>query len=377
MRRESRRLSFGYGFLACLVAAIGILFLSVISKAYAAGPSDERLITIHDRGTERGLITKADTLRDVFKEAHIRLDTNDRVEPGLDEKLAGNNYQVNVYRARPVIIVDGHVQQLVMSAFQTPEQIAKQAGIRLHDEDTATLDLSTNLVRDGASLRVLIDRATPVRLTLYGETETVYTQATDVEGFLTEKTIELGPKDDMSAKPATAITAGMKLSIWRNGKQTVTRHESIPFDVEQIQDTDHEVGYKKVNTPGKKGKKLVTYQIEMRNGKEVSRKVIQTVVLKRASKQVEIIGAKPSFSGSFGAALAKLRSCEGGYGSWNPAGPYYGAYQFDRGTWSSVSNAPYGNATPAQQDAAAHALYLVRGWSPWPVCGADLPDIYR
>jgi hypothetical protein len=109
----------------------------------------------------------------------------------------------------------------------------------------------------------------------------------------------------------------------------------------------------------------------------VSRKEIQSVVITKPKKQVEIVGTKPSFSGDFAAALAKLRSCEGGYTSWNPAG-YYGAYQFDRQTWGTVADpAKYGNATPAEQDAAAHQLYLRRGWTPWPTCGAVLPDIYR
>ena len=363
---------------SCFVLSLIASTLGITSLAYAAEPTaGQRLITIHDRGLEKSLISSRDTLREIFSEHHILLDPNDVVEPGLDEELPGNNYQVNVYRAKPITVVDGMSRIRVMSAHQTPKEIAKDAGVTLHDEDDTTMALPQNVVQDGMSLEMVIDRATPIKLVLYGKRDTVYTQTTNVEDFLKEKKIVLGKKDTLSVKPSAAIKDGMKIEIWRNGKQTITKKETIPFEVEQIQDTERKVGYKKVKTPGVNGKKKVTYEIVMKNGKQVRRKVIQTVVITEPKKQVEIVGAKPSFGGDFAAALAKLRSCEGGYTSWNPAGPYYGAYQFDQGTWSSVSSAKYGDATPAEQDAAARKLYERRGWSPWPVCGASLPDTYR
>jgi uncharacterized protein YabE (DUF348 family) len=274
-----------------LSVLLGVVGAIMMPKAHAVG-SGERLIMIHDRDTEQGVITKSATLREVFKQAGIRLDKNDRVEPGLDEPLVANHYQVNVYRARPVVIVDGPVKQLVMSAYQTPKQIAKHAGIELHDEDQANVDISNDFITDGASLRMDIDRALPVQLTLYGKAETVYTQATTVTEFLKEKNISLGKDDDMSLGQQTVVTANMSLSIWRNGKQTMTQEEDVPFETEKIQDANRDVGFKQVDTPGVNGKKMVTYEIIMQNGAEVSRIAIQTVVTKQPVKQVETVGAK-------------------------------------------------------------------------------------
>ena len=280
-------------YVLALFAAIAFGIFAAISmpKAYAAGEG-EKLIMIHDRDQEQGVITRAGTLRDAFEDAGIKLDDNDRVEPGLDEPLVANQYQVNIYRARPVVIVDGPVRQLVMSAYQTPKQIAKHAGIELRDEDTAAVDVSNNFVGDGASIRMNVDRATPIQLTLYGKTETVYTQTETVSDFLEEKNITLGKDDDMSNKAESSITANMQLSIWRNGKQTMTQEENVPFDTEKIQDANRDLGFKQVDTPGVNGKKMVTYEIIMQNGVEVSRVAIQTVVTKQPAKQVETVGAK-------------------------------------------------------------------------------------
>ena len=66
-------------------------------------------------------------------------------------------------------------------------------------------------------------------------------------------------------------------------------------------------------------------------------------------------------------AWASLRQCEssGDY-SINTGNGYFGAYQFDQGTWNSVggSGSP-ADASPAEQDYRALYLYRMRGWEPW------------
>jgi hypothetical protein len=69
----------------------------------------------------------------------------------------------------------------------------------------------------------------------------------------------------------------------------------------------------------------------------------------------------------------KLRMCEsGGNYSINTGNGFYGAYQFDAGTWHGLgySGLP-SDAPPALQDQAAYKLYDSRGWSPWPSCSVS------
>lgn len=362
---------------ALLVLIFSVVFMSRAQAASAVMRNGERLITIHENGQERGILTHASTLRQAFQESHIEIDPRDKVEPGLDETLIASNYEVNVYRARPVIIADGAIRQKIMTPHQTAKQIAKDAGITLQDEDIATISANTNMVSEGAGVQMTIKRATAFTFLFYGTKTASYTQAKTVADMLKQKNITLGKDDTLSVPLNAKIQSGMTVELWRNGVQTATIEEEIAFETEKIQDADQPVGYHKVKTPGVPGKKTVTYEIEMKNGKEVARKEIQSVVTKESTKQIETVGVKPTFTGDFAAALAKLRSCEGGYNSWNPAGPYYGAYQFNESTWKSVTSAPYGSATPAEQDQAAYQLYLRRGWRPWPNCGRGLPDTYR
>lgn len=383
------RSSHRYRFLFAVLSVLALLSVITFNNYRASADSatvttDEHIITLHDDGTNKGFITKKSTLREALAEQHIRVDEKDLIEPGIDSKLVANSYQVNIYRARPVSIHDGLVQTKVITAHRTARQIAKVAGIPLHDQDIAKLSPAADPLNDGAAEVMTIQRATGFTFEFYGKTEQAYTQAKTIGDMLKEKHITIGPKDVVVPDASTAISTGMTIRLWRNGIQTVTQDEDVAFKVRQIKDTDQDVGYKKITSAGEKGRRTVTYEIKMQNGIEVSRKEVNSVIVKQSVEQVEIIGAKLGFSKAFQDALAVLRSCEGGYKSINnrasnPANWYYGAYQFNDSTWNGFSGyAHASDAPPEVQDQAAYNLYLRRGWSPWPVCGAQrLQDIYR
>jgi len=251
----------------------------------------------------------------------------------------------------------------------------------LQDEDTTEINANTNILTEGSGVKLTIDRAAPFTLVLYGKQTQDFTQAKTVGEMLTEKKITLAAEDTLSVASSTPITSGMIVELWRNGKQTQTVEEAIPFETEKVQDSAREVGYKEVKTTGENGKKTVTYEIVMKNGKEEGRQIIQSVETQQAIKQVEIAGTKMtnSFNGSFAEALARLQSCEGSYTS-NTGNGYYGAYQFDKQTWGGYGGyAVASDAPPAVQDEKAWLTYQRRGWQPWPSCSKKmgLQDIYR
>jgi len=364
-----------------VVSILGVTYASHVDASSQRPTNGDRLITVHDQGEEKSFLTRAQTLRRALESAQIPVDSNDLVEPGLDSELVASNYEVNIYRARPVTIVDGTARKRVMSPYRTAKQVVEHADMALQDEDKTEFAVNADLVGDGSGVQLTIDRATQFKLKLYGKVTTAYTQGATVEEMLKEKDINLGPQDTLAVAKEKPITAGMLVEIWRNGKQTFTQEEAIAPPVREIQDADQEVGYKKIQDAGTPGKKTVTYEIVMKNGKEVSRKVIQSVVLKKPEERVEVVGTKLSntFNGSFAEALARLRSCEGSYTS-NTGNGYYGAYQFDVSTWGGYGGYPVASdAPPNVQDEKAWETYQRRGWQPWPSCSVSqgLQDIYR
>lgn len=284
-----------------------ISFLSIISMTFAvhtayastddASRTGKRVLTIYDDGIERGILTESSTLRDAFDHADIDIGEYDITEPGLDDELTSAAYDVNIYRARPVAVHDGGIVKKIMTPYRSATKIAEQAGIKLHDEDRVSLESSDDVVRDGAVERLVVERATGFTFVFYGQKSEAYTQAATVGEMLAEKAIALGDADKISVDLDEPIRAGMRIDLWREGKQTVTHKETIEHGVRQIQDADQLVGYRKVKTPGEDGEKIVTYVVVVENGKEVSRKAIKTVVTKKSIEQVEVVGAK--YKGSY------------------------------------------------------------------------------
>ncbi len=385
------RTSHHYRFLFSALAAL--VFFAVIGfsshYAFAAGddkPTNGRIITLHDHGVDKGFITKKATLREALAEQKIYIDKLDRTEPGLDEKLAANSYQVNVYRARQVIVRDGDKETKVITSYRTPKQIAAQAKIALYDEDEVKLAPSSDPIADGVAEVMTISRSTAFTFNFYGKEQTARTMARTVGDMLKEKGIKMEPVDGISVPLDTPITAGMAVKLWRNGVQTITQEEEVKFETKKIEDADQLVDYKKVTTPGENGKRTATYEINMQNGVEVSRKEINSVTTKRPTEQVEIVGTKrppvagpaeiiakinaaSAAKGIDGNRVAAIAKCESGFNPYADSGYYKGLFQHDPNFWASRA-AKYGFAGASIYDVDAQigvstSMMAGGGWSHW------------
>ena len=277
-----------------------LLFAALAGRAHAdeqAQKESGTLLTIHDRGVDQVIITRAHTVGDALKDADISLAEQDAVEPALDQELVADEYSVNIYRARPVVVVDGGIRQKVMTAYQTAEQITDQVGITLYPEDKTEISRSQDILADGASLTLHITRAKVFSFVLYGQGTEVRTQGKTVADMLKEKGITLGADDRVSPDVSSPLTAGITVTVWREGKQTVTVDEAVPFGVDQEQDADRLIGYKEVRTAGQEGTATVTYEIEIRDGVEVARTKIASLTKTEPITQVEVVGIKNSGNG--------------------------------------------------------------------------------
>ena len=211
MDRNIASISHQYRFLFSALAAL-VLFVAIIftgQYAFAAGEdkvTNDRIITLHDRGVDKGFITKKATLREALAEQKIYIDRLDRTEPGLDEKLVANSYQVNVYRARQVIVRDGDKETKVITSYRTPKQIAAHAKIALFDEDRVKLAPSSDPIADGVAEVMSITRSTPLTFNFYGKEQTARTMARTVGDMLKEKGIKMESVDGISPAVDTPIT---------------------------------------------------------------------------------------------------------------------------------------------------------------------------
>ncbi len=280
------------GFVLLILAVFGVFANSV----FADNPSSvngQRLVTIHDQGSSVTIVTRSSTVAEALSQADIVVGKQDIVEPAMTDKLVAKAYHINVFRARPVIVVLGDKQSKVMTAEQSPRQIAEAAGFKFYDEDKARFErVDSVLSSDGIGIKMIIEPATAFNLTLFGSHSEVRTQGRTVGEMLDEKDIKLSEDDKVSPDTKHALTAGLEVKVWREGVQTVTVDEVVAKPIEEVKDRDHEKGWREVKIVGKDGQRRVTYEIVIQDGVEVSRKEIASVVTVAPVKQVVVVGVK-------------------------------------------------------------------------------------
>ena len=138
----------------------------------------------------------------------------------------------------------------------------------------------------------------------------------------------------------------MTITVTRVTRRPTTTKTVLKYDTIEKQDADAAVGSRKVTTEGVTGLQQVTYVETYVERQAHQPKVAKVTVLKQPVDEVVVVGPEPppaqpagceDFPTTGGLNWCGLARCESGLNpnAYNPAGPYYGLYQFDQGTWQS------------------------------------------
>lgn len=249
-------------------------------------PDNLVVIVSHD-GIQQTVPSKEPTVGDLLKKLNLQLNRGDVVEPAADTSIKQDNFRINIYRAVPVEIIENGHKSFTFSAATTARSIAKQQGVTVYPEDAVSVDPVQDFVRDGSiGQEVIVDPATPVNLNLYGTPVATRTQARTVAELIKEKNIHLAKDDQVTPALTSPITPGQQIFVTRNGTKIESVTQNIPMPVQVIQDSSLAYGTSAVRQAGSAGQEIITYQINLQNGQEVSRTAIQTVVTQQPVTQI-------------------------------------------------------------------------------------------
>jgi uncharacterized protein YabE (DUF348 family) len=270
------------------------LFTSVVFAETASVElsTEEHYVTIFDNTQKTIIKTNAKTVSEALERAKINIDAFDTVEPSPEEEILSESFTVNIYRAVPVIINDNGKRIKAMSAAKSPRDVVKSAGVTLYDEDLVEIVASDAFLETGVPVEHQIIRAAVVNFTFYGRQFEARTHQTTIGALLKERDITISEDDWLSLSPEAKIENGMNLEIARQGKTTEEVEEEIAFKENITYDYDRDKGYREVKTEGEKGRKTVIYEVELKNGVEVSRTKISEAIIKEPVPAAVILGAK-------------------------------------------------------------------------------------
>lgn len=312
------------------------------------GASDARIVNIFADGDQRTVTTRAQTVGDLLKRLNVPLLPEDIVEPTKDTVILEDNTQVNIYRARPVEVIDGDRIITLFTAQRAPRLVAAEAGLQLVNEDEATFErVEATVLESAASEQLVIDRSVEVKLNVYGAIKSIRTTAGNIGELLAKEGVAVAEGETVEPALSAAVAPNLLISVNKPGIKTVAVSEAIPYGVEAKDDSELEAGKKRLDQTGVDGERAVIYEITEENGVEIGRKEIQQVVIRQPVNEVTARGTKiiaPSFSPSVTVsgdkaslmAAAGISASDFGYvdyvvsheSGWKPgaANSYSGAY---------------------------------------------------
>ena len=315
VKRLSRHPAFAipmltFSFIALLTL---VIFLVFNGGSPRLNSTDTHIVIITHDHKEQIVPTRARTVGDVLKRFDIKLNEGDVVEPDVTTEIVSDNFRVNVYRAVPVTIVDNGRKTFTYSAASTPRSIVKQAGISVFPEDTLTLVPTDNFLTEASiGERVVIDRATPVNVNIYGTPVVMRTHAKTVTELLTERGLKQEASDNVQPGRNAPITANMQIYLLRKGQKVVTETATLPMPVQIIEDNNLTFGTIALRQQGSDGQKVITYLIETKDGVE-SRKVLQEIVTVQPVAQITARGKAVQIPSDKQAVMAAAGIAPGDY----------------------------------------------------------------
>ncbi len=131
-----------------------LLLLSNTRKTYAEDNSDKTavpisFITINESGNSVTVKSDARTVEEVLSRLKIKYSEHDLIEPKISSVIDSDNFQINIRRARPIMISSGLNRKYFMTAKYDLEAIVEDAGFTLDDGDEVIRKPLANVLEAG------------------------------------------------------------------------------------------------------------------------------------------------------------------------------------------------------------------------------------
>lgn len=229
-------------FLFISIAIIGFIFAPKTFAENEEGAeepeytsiSSEHFVTIYDDGAKKTVHTEAKTVGEVLERLNISLAPTDTISPTQDVEIDADNFYINIFRSRPILILDGATSKLANVSSYDPKTAIESAGFTIFDDDKIELISATSFLESG-------------------------------------------------------ITSAYK--IIRGNGGTVTREEDIPYETKTIKDYDIPIGTEEVRQIGELGKLKRVFHVKTINGEEAIETLVSEEIVRAPVERIVAVGA--------------------------------------------------------------------------------------
>ena len=336
--------------------------------------------------------TYAGTVGEVLEELDVEVEPADEVSPAKDTELS-SGLEIEIARAVEVdVVVDGELVETVHEPVVSVAGALEAADLDTVREDGAEITPAwTAPVEDGDVVEVALP--TEVALTVDDETHELHTHVGTVEELLLDEAVDLGDDDVVSPGLDEELADELEVVVERVDFDEVVEEVVLEHDEERRETDELDEGTTRVEQEGADGLRHDTYRVELVDGEEVDRELLDREVVEEPEDRIVLVGTRApepepepsssssSSSSSGGGSVSgdvwdRLAQCEAG-GNWSHSGgTFHGGLQFHPDTWNRHKPSGYPQyayqASRSQQIAVAERVLASQGWAAWPACSSRL-----
>lgn len=189
-----------------------------------------------------------------------------------------------VFAQTSYIITDGDRVTVHRSYSSDPYEVLTEAGIELEEEDTYETGYA-----DGMN-QITVRRMQMVTVINRGAQSVIGTYGETTGSLLARMGITPGTGDTLSCSSETQTYDGMTIELVHTEKRIEEEDTTVPYPVNYYEDPDLEPDAEIVLVAGQNGLTHVKSEVTYRNGKEVSRVIVQETVQTKPVTQLVIRG---------------------------------------------------------------------------------------
>ncbi len=273
--------------LVVLIASAIVFFALLGSLTYEATKADVKVQT--DDKETKSVRTHADTVGELLESLKINVQSHDKLSHKLEDPIT-TGMEIDYQSAKPVTVTIDDQETQYYTTADTVKQFMDEKEINISERDQVSHKDQANIE---SGMNINVQKAFQVALNDGGEEKKVWTTAGTVGEFLNQQEISLNKHDELNRnKKAELSKQQASVTITRIEKVTDVVEEQVDYAVVTRKDNSMPKGNKKVVQNGEEGKVVKHYEVTMKNGEEVDRKLVKEETAKDSKKKIVAVGTK-------------------------------------------------------------------------------------
>lgn len=263
-----------------------VVLAALLGFSYYEGSKYTVALTLN--GQQKVVKTHANTVKDVFAQLEIPLNSKDYLSPSADAKVK-DNQEIVWKQAKQVKIVQDNEKKTIWTTAGTVAELLKEQKIVLNEQDEISPKPQETI---NSKMDIRIKLALHLTLVDGGKEQQVWSTSATVADFLTQQGIKLNEFDRVEPSLSETVKRDGVINVIRVEKVTDVVEEPVHFAVITKKDESLEKGKQVTVKDGRQGLISREYEVILENGKEVSRKLISEQSLREKLDKVVAVGTK-------------------------------------------------------------------------------------